>query len=154
VASAKDKIDEKKVTCWKLLDDFRERLAKARVTAPKVGNRPGGPERKLLETDYFCLLLSGLPNPVADSIPGLCAASHLTRVQGDICSRSVSLGSFSEAQCIFDPELLKQVFLQLATGIPTSRGDSRLSHLTDTLQTHRRHPSARPATHALGTLGQ
>jgi hypothetical protein len=154
VARAKDKIDEKKLTCCKLLDDFRERLAKVRVTAPKVGNRPGGPERKLLETDYFCLFLLVLLDPVADSMCGLCAASHLTRVQEDICSRSVSLGGFSEAQGIFDPELLEQVFLQLATEIPTSRGDNRLSRLADTLQTHRRHPSARPATHALGTLGQ
>ena len=65
---------------------------------------------------------------------GLCAASHLTRVQEDICSHAVSLGSFSEAQGVFDPELLKQVFLQLAGEIPTSWGDSRLSHLADTLK--------------------
>jgi hypothetical protein len=134
VARTKDKIDEKKLSCWKLLDDFRDRLARVQAAAPKVEKRPGGPERKLLESDYFCLFLFGLLNPVVDSMRGLCAASHLTRVQEDICSHAVSLGSFSEAQGIFDPELLKQVFLQLAGEIPTSWGDSRLSHLADTLK--------------------
>ncbi len=134
MARTKDKIDEKKLSCWKLLDDFRDRLARVQAAAPKVEKRPGGPERKLLESDYFCLFLFGLLNPVVDSMRGLCAASHLTRVQEDICSHAVSLGSFSEAQGIFDPELLKQVFLQLAGEIPTSWGDSRLSHLADTLK--------------------
>jgi len=134
VATAKDKIDEKKLSSWKLLDDFRERLAKAQAAAPKVEKRPGGPERKLLEADYFCLFLFGLLNPVVDSMRGLCAASHLPRVQQDICSRPVSLGSFSEAQGVFDPELLKQVFLELAGEIPTSWCDSRLTHLADTLK--------------------
>jgi hypothetical protein len=45
----------------------------------------------------------GLLNPVVDSMRGLCAASKLGRVQQEICSRPVSLGSFSEAQAVFDP---------------------------------------------------
>lgn len=134
MAGTKHKIDAEMLSSWKILDDFRERLAKVQAAAPKVDRRPGGPERKLLETDYFCLFLFGLLNPVVDSMRGLCAASHLTRVQEDICSHSVSLGSFSEAQGVFDPELLKQVFLELAAEIPTSWGDSRLAHLADTLK--------------------
>lgn len=134
MACAKDNIDEKKLSCWKLLDDFRVRLAKAQAAAPKVEKRPGGPERKLLEADYFSLFLFGLLNPVVDSMRGLCAASHLTRVQQDICTRPVSLGSFSEAQSVFDPELLRQVFLELAGEIPTVWGDSRLAHFADKLK--------------------
>lgn len=134
MARTKEKTDEKKLSCWKLLDDFRERLAKVQAATPEVKKRPGGPERKLLESDYFCLFLFGLLNPVVDSMCGLCAASHLTRAQEDICSHAVSLGSFSEAQGVFDPELLKQVFLELAGEIPTSWGDSRLSHLADKLK--------------------
>jgi hypothetical protein len=88
----------------------------------------------LLEEDYFSLMLFGLFNPVLDSMRGLCAASHLKRVQEDVCSRPVSLGSFSEAQGVFDPELLKQVFLELAGEIPTSWGDARLAHLADKLK--------------------
>ena len=134
MATSKDKIDEKKLSQWKLIDDFRERLAKAQAAAPKAVKKPGGPERKLLEADYFCLFLFGLLNPVVDSMRGLCAASHLNRVQEDVCTRPVSLGSFSEAQGVFDPELLKQVFLELAAEIPTSWGDARLTHLADKLK--------------------
>ena len=134
MARAKDEIDEKKLSCWKLLDEFRVRLAKAQAAAPKIEKRLGGPERKLLEADYFCLFLFGLLNPVVDSMRGLCAASHITRVQQDICTRPVSLGSFSEAQSVFDPELLRQVFLELAGEIPTAWGDSRLAHFADKLK--------------------
>lgn len=134
MARRKDKIDEKKLSSWKLLDDFRARLAKAQAAAPAIEKRPGGPERKLLEADYFSLFLFGLLNPVVDSMRGLCKASHLNRVRQDICSRPVSLGSFSEAQGVFDPELLKQVLLQLVGEIPTSWGDTRLAHLADKLK--------------------
>ena len=130
----KDKIDEKKLSSWKLLDDFRRRLAKVRASAPASERRPGGPERLLLEEDYFSLMLFGLLNPVIDSMRGLCAASHLTRVQQDVCGRKVSLGSFSEAQGVFDPELLKQVFLDLSGEVPVSWGDARLAHLADKLK--------------------
>lgn len=130
----KDKIDEKKLTSWKLVDDFRCRLAKAQAAASPCDKRPGGPKRLLLEKDYFSLMLFGLFNPVVDSMRGLCAASHLKRVQEDICTRPVSLGSFSEAQGVFEPELLKQVFLELAGEIPTSWGDARLAHLADKLK--------------------
>lgn len=130
----KQEIDEKMLSSWKLLDEFRERLAKAQAAASKAPKTPGGPERKLLEADYFCLFLFGLLNPIVDSMRGLCAVSHLKRVQEDVCSRPVSLGSFSEAQGVFDPELLEQVFLELASEIPTSWGDTRLAHLADKLK--------------------
>ena len=131
---AKDKIDEKKLSSWKLLDDFRRRLANAQAAVAVREKRPGGPERLLLEEDYFSLMLFGLFNPVLDSMRGLCAASHLARVQTEVCSRQVSLGSFSEAQGVFDPELLKGVFLDLAEQNQTSWGDPRLAHLADKLK--------------------
>lgn len=134
MSGAKGNIDEKKLSSWKLLDNFRQRLAKVQATFPKSEKRPGGPVRLLLEKDYFSLILFGLLNPVLDSMRGLCAASHLPRVQDEVCSRPVSLGSFSEAQGVFDPELLKQVFLELAGEIPTSWGDTRLAHLADKLK--------------------
>lgn len=132
---AKEKIDEKKLRSWKLLDDFRRRLAKIRAEMPPPpGKRPGGPERLLLEEDYFSLMLFGMLNPVLDTMRGLCAASHLERVQNEVCNRKVSLGSFSEAQGVFDPELLKGVFLDLVGENQTSWGDARLSHLADKLK--------------------
>lgn len=132
---AKEKIDEKKLGSWKLLDDFRRRLAKVRAaTGSAPDGRPGGPERLLLEEDYFSLMLFGLLNPVIDSMRGLCAASHLERVQKEVCARKVSLGSFSEAQSVFDPEVLRQVFLDLSGEIHTSWGDARLAPLADRLK--------------------
>lgn len=132
---AKEKIDEKKLRSWKLLDDFRRRLAKIRAEMPPPPEkRPGGPERLLLEEDYFSLMLFGMLNPVLDTMRGLCAASHLERVQNEVCNRKVSLGSFSEAQGVFDPELLKGVFLDLVGENQTSWGDARLSHLADKLK--------------------
>ena len=131
---AREKIDDKMLRSWKLLDDFRRRLAKVRESQPKPEKQPGGPERLLLEHDYFSLMLFGLFNPILDSMRGLCAASHLDRVQQDVCGRKVSLGSFSEAQGVFDPECLKQVFLDLSAEIPTSWGDARLAHLAEKLK--------------------
>lgn len=130
-----EKIDEKKLRSWKLLDDFRSRLAKIRAEMPpRPERRPGGPERLLLEEDYFSLMLFGMLNPVLDTMRGLCAASHLQRVQDEVCGRKVSLGSFSEAQGVFDPELLKAVFLDLTAENQTSWGDPRLAHLADQLK--------------------
>jgi Transposase DDE domain len=135
VASRKSTIDEKKLSSWKLLDDFRLRLAKARAAFPAPDQqRLGGPQRLLLEEDYFSLMLFGLLNPVIDSMRGLCAASQLTKVQQMVCKRKVSLGSFSEAQSIFDPELLRHVFVDLSSQISTSWGDQRLDHLKDKLK--------------------
>ena len=73
-------------------------------------------------------------NPVFDSMRGLCAASHLDKMQKEVCGRAISLGSFSEAQAVFEPGLLKEVFLELAQQTKGSWGDPRLAHLADQLQ--------------------
>ena len=139
---SKKTIDVKMLSGWNLIDDFRRRLAlvQARVAAPESpesSQSRGGPERKLLEEDYFSLFLFGLLNPVVDSMRGLCAASNLGRVQQEICSRPVSLGSFSEAQAVFDPDLLKEVFMELAAEVCSGEakwGDPRLAPLAGKLK--------------------
>lgn len=51
---AREKIGEKKLRRWKLLDDFRQGLPIIRDEAPPAPEkRPGGPERLLFEEDYF-----------------------------------------------------------------------------------------------------
>jgi len=68
-----------------------------------------------------------LLNPVVRSMRGLFAASRLKRVQEEVCTRPVSLGSFSEAQHLLDPTLLEKVFESLAVELPKQQGqDARL----------------------------
>ena len=118
---------------WKLLDRFRLRLSRVRVH-PKEPGRAGGPERLLLEEDYFSLILFGMLNPVIKTMRGLCSASHIDKVQKRVCGRPVSLGSFSEAQSAFDPQLLKNVFLELSRETGQPWGDPRLSGFKDHLK--------------------
>ena len=122
--------NEKKLSNWNLLATFRGRLAAARKQMP-ANQRANDPKRLLHEDDYFSLMLFGMLNPVVESMRGLCAISHIGRVQKDVCTRPVSLGSFSEAQAVFDPELLKNVFLELSKESSSSWGDPRLAHLKD-----------------------
>jgi len=52
----------------------------------------------------------------------VCAASALPRVQSQICGRAVSLGSFSEAQALVEPELLQEIFSELSEQVLASKG--------------------------------
>jgi Transposase DDE domain len=115
---------------WKLIEEFRRRLAAAGGPAHRTF---ADPRRRLGQDDYLSLLLFGLFNPVVDSMRGLCAASQLGRVQRDICTHPVSLGSFSEAQAVVDPELLRKVFEELAAEPGAGRGDPRLARYGDSL---------------------
>jgi len=114
VSKRECEISEEKLSNWKLLDNFRLLLAAAIRARSAPEPRAGGPERKLLEEDYFSLFLFGLLNPIVKTMRGLCAASRIERVQREVCGRTVSLGSFSEAQAVFDPQLLEKVFLDLS----------------------------------------
>ena len=102
---------------WRLIEDFRARLAQ---TCQRQGLAPtwSDPQRLLAAADYLSLFLFGLLNPVVQTMRGLCAASHLERVQKQVCSRPVSLGSFSEAQHVLEPALLAEVFGRLAQALP------------------------------------
>lgn len=127
----KPRLSEKDLSRWKLIADFQARLEAA------GGSEPQGtfadPRRQLSQSDYLSLLLFGLFNPVVDSMRGLCAATELRRVQEDICSHQVSLGSFSEAQAVVAPELLQKVFAELAAERHELHGDPRLERYRDRL---------------------
>jgi hypothetical protein len=123
VASSPPEIKESDLRSWKLLADFKERLAKVwpqRAIHPSWAD----PQRLLGAEDYLCLFLFGLLNPVVRTMRGLCAASQLARVQQEVCARSVSLGSFSEAQHLVDPAVLEKVFGGLAQDLP-GRGQAK-----------------------------
>lgn len=102
---------------WRLLDDFRSRLAQA-AGQVCLHSTWSDSERLLQYGDYLSLFLFGLLNPVVQTMRGLCAASHLQRVQKEVCSRAVSLGSFSAAQHVLEPSLLAEVFARLCRELP------------------------------------
>lgn len=99
---------------WKLLRRFRGALD---LVVERSGGLRGSwahPRRRTELADYLSLFLFGLFNPVVRTMRGLCSASALPRVRSEVCSRSVSLGCFSEAQALVDPGLLESLFADLA----------------------------------------
>jgi hypothetical protein len=97
---------------WDLISEFRAEMAKHLPEEPP--KPPGGPTRLLHREDYLSSFLFAIYNPQLDSMRGLCAASHLSQVQQQVCKNSISLGSFSEAQTLVDASQLEEIFLQLA----------------------------------------
>jgi hypothetical protein len=135
-SSKKKPVETRDLSNWKIMRKFRQRIAKVIAKRDEASGPPPravDPKRKLLEEDYFSLMLFGMLNPVLDSMRGLCAASDLVKMQKEVCTHRVSLGSFSEAQSVFDPEVLKEVFLQLASETTHSWGDPRLASVADQL---------------------
>jgi hypothetical protein len=127
-SDASTAIEERKLQQWKLVSDFRQRVARA-ATTYSLNPTFAHPERQLLLADYLSLFLFGLLNPVVRTMRALCAASQLQRVQDEICGRSVSLGSFSETQHVLDPGLLEKVFSDLVEEVASqSPPDPRLAH--------------------------
>lgn len=105
---------------WKLIGEFRRRLGK--FTSGGRPRPPGGPPRLLAEEDYLCAFLFAQFNPVIDSARGLCACSDLERVQEEVCTRHISLGSFSEAQSVFGSATLEKLFAELVLESPEAIG--------------------------------
>lgn len=120
-AASKIQFTERDLSRWRLVEDFKRRLARAADVVP-LHPSWSHPERRLQCADYLSLLLLGLLNPVVRTMRGLCGASRLKRVQQEVCSRSVSLGSFSEAQALLEPALLAEVFTQLSRELPVEKG--------------------------------
>ena len=105
----KRKIQERDLRGWKWLARFQELLAAAREAVPP-GPRVEHGRRRLHAGQYPGLFLFGLFNPVLESMRGLCEASHLRRVREQTGAEGpVALSRFSDAQHVFDPELLRQV---------------------------------------------
>jgi hypothetical protein len=109
VTIAASELQESDLRNWRLLEQFRRRLA------PYVERAaPGESRRKLFADDYFCLLLFGLFNPALKSMRALCHASARFEKMRQVCSRPIAPASFSEAQHTFDPETLANILRQLA----------------------------------------
>jgi hypothetical protein len=110
-------LSEGDLSRWRLVEDFQDRLKQA-AQSQGLPATWSDPQRQCSHADYLSLFLLGLLNPVVRTMRGLCQASHLARVQDEVCSRPVSLGSFSEAQAVVEPALLAKVFDQLREEMP------------------------------------
>lgn len=129
-ASQKTKsIAEKELSHWRLVETFRAALENVYGSAPLPATCQD-PRRTLHYPSYLSLFLLGLFNPVVSSMRGLCAASHLPRVQKTITGGAVSTGSFSAMQSVLDPALLYEVFQDLVQQAPpVEQVDRRLEGL-------------------------
>ena len=112
---------------WKLLGDFRALLAEIPESPATTSASKGGPPRLLTEEDYLTSFLFAQFNPIIDSMRGLCASSRFQKVQDEVCTRAMSLGSFSEAQSVFEFSRLEKLFQKLASeNIRQSRPNSKI----------------------------
>lgn len=132
--SAKKALNEKDFKRFKLIEAFREAL-EAQMKGRAPGATEKDPRRNLTLPDYFTLFLFGIFNPMIASMRGLCHASHLENVQEQLGGPPVSVGSFSAAQSLFEPELLQGVFEELSAGFKrkSDAQDPRLKDLKTTL---------------------
>src|SRR5436309_3092122 len=105
-----------------LLDELHE----VGCQRDKAGNRK-------LHYDQYCLLvLLFLFNPVLRSLRALQQASELAKVRRKLGVGRTSLGSFSEATDVFDPERLTGIIGQLLSQLPQARQVGR-GHLSQVL---------------------
>jgi Transposase DDE domain len=109
-------ITESKLVGWRQIDQFCRLIEKALVVAAPLGKRAEHGLRRLDARRYLGLFLLGLLNPVIESMRGLCAASALARVTREVSGGKVALSRFSEAQHVFEPDLLRKVFSELLAG--------------------------------------
>ena len=118
-------LNESDLHHWRFVLKFRASLERV-FSREKLAPSFSDPDRLLSAEDYCCLFLFGLFNPVVRTMRGLCQASRGRRVQFEVCQRSVSLGSFSEAQHLLDPQLLERVFSEISEELSTLPRDARL----------------------------
>ena len=93
----------------------------------KAGNR------QLFFDDYVKLVLLYLWNPLIDSVRTLQKTAALDNVAKALGVKRFSLGSFSEAPRLFEPQRLKPVIEELAAQARPLSKDPRLSDLKHTL---------------------
>lgn len=97
-----------------------ERLHDVGCQRDRAGNRD-------LHYDQYCMLvLLYMFNPVVTSLRGLQQASELQKVQKKLGCPRTSLGSFSEAASVFDPERLKEIIDELGEQLQPLGRDPRL----------------------------
>ena len=97
------------------------RLHRCGCQRDRAGNR------KLHYDQYCCLILLYLFNPIVSSLRAIQQASELKNVQRILKCPRASLGSLSEAACVFDPELLQEIVHQLHAKLAPIENDAAIS---------------------------
>ena len=127
---SKPKITDSDITGLKYFEKLLplfERLHEVGCDRDTAGNRD------LHFDEYCCLVLLFFFNPIVDSLRALQQASELKSVQKKLGVPRVSLGSFSEARQVFDPEWLKPIIGELARQAQPLARDPRLKDLKQLL---------------------
>jgi hypothetical protein len=112
VAKKRPPIRPDQLQSWKLLEGFRRRVLPLLAARPATATE-ADPRRTLFAEDYFCLFLFTILNPVLTSMRALCHVSRCKKMR-QVSAATVSPGSFSAGQQVFDPEILETVVRQLA----------------------------------------
>lgn len=92
------------------------------------------PNRKLHYDEFATLLMLHFLSPTLSSLRALQQASGLRNVKKKLGIRRASLGSLSEAQHVFDPKLLADVFQELAAKVAATDAHGRPSGLPEELE--------------------
>lgn len=98
-----------------------------RRIADNSARRDKARNRRLSYAQYASLILVGLFNPVLASARALVAASGAKGVRKLTGGGKVSLGSFSEAASVFDPELLAPLIERFKQQLRDKRSRERLA---------------------------
>lgn len=123
-------------------DEAVEGAAMLRRVFPMLGvlaasgtERDRAGNRQLTFSQYAALILIGLFNPTLQSARSLIAASGLKQVRKLTGGNKVSLGSFSEAASVFDPQLLNNIVKDLRSRWHQQRilSDKQLGRVPDQL---------------------
>jgi hypothetical protein len=124
---AKDvEIDERALQGFRCVKPVLKVLAHLHDTATerdRAGNRQWHMDQ------HIALLLLFMFNPICDSLRALQRASQLKKVQRLLGVPRVSLGSLSEANRVFDAELLKGLIGEMASQLKPLPHDPRLGEL-------------------------
>src|SRR5579862_10048654 len=83
------------------------------------------PNRNLHLDEYLSLMLLAYFNPAISGLRQLVKLPEFPVVGRNLGLQHTSLGSFSEASAVFDPEPLRRIFLELGDEARTGDGPSR-----------------------------
>jgi hypothetical protein len=126
----REEVAEKDITGLKYFDRLApllERLHNDASQRDKAGNRD------LHFDEYVLLILLFLFNPIVGSLRAIVQASALSKVQRRLGCQRASLGSLSEAACVFDAGRLKAIVEELGGQLEPVGKDARLKQVQDTL---------------------